>query len=309
MTSASIPAASPPLRWWQISVLAPADQADRIADALTPLLYGGVAMHPAIAPIEGTEDYRLPENAPTEVTGYLPMDADLLAKRSQLQTLVHDRWPTATITESELRDEDWSEGWKAHFKTLRVGNLLVHPAWRTPRLRPGDVEVVLDPGMAFGTGDHPTTRACLRGVVRLLRPGMRVFDLGTGSAILAIAAAKLGARAVLGVDIDELAVQAARDNVAVNGVADTVAIELGGADHPSVAAFGPADLVLANLNSALHERLAAQILPTVKPGGPVMASGVGSAGLEGVLAAYRAAGARRITVRNLGEWRALTITR
>lgn len=298
-----------PLRWWQVSVLAPADQADTIADALTPLLYGGVALHPGIAPIEGTEEYLLPEGAPTEVTGYLPVDGKLDTARTAINDLLRSRWPAAPVREGELQDEDWSEGWKAHFKPLRVGNLVVRPAWRTVKLRPGDAEVVLDPGMAFGTGDHPTTRACLRGVVKHVKPGMRIFDLGTGSAILAIAAAKLGSGPILAVDIDELAVRAARENVADNGVANVVQVEQGSVDHPAVAAFGPADLVLANLNSALHIRMAADILPTVKPGCCIVASGVGSAGLRGVTAAYRAAGATAIQVRNLGEWRALTITR
>ncbi|MSQ10528.1 MAG: 50S ribosomal protein L11 methyltransferase [Dehalococcoidia bacterium] len=295
--------------WWQIAILAPATQAEQIAEALTPLVYGGVASHPAVAPIEGTEEYLLPAGSPTQVIGYLPVDEALDARRAEIRALLRDHWPNAPFAEGDLQDEDWSETWKAHFRALRVGNVVVRPAWRQHKLRPGDIEVVLDPGMAFGTGDHPTTRACLRGVVRHLRPGMRVFDLGTGSAILAIAAAKLGAAAVLGVDIDELAVQAARVNVRDNGVAASVAIELGGLDHASVAAFGAADLVLANLNSALHVQLAAGILATVKPGCCIVASGVGSAGLRGVTQAYRAAGASALSVRNLGEWRALTITK
>lgn len=295
--------------WWQITVLAPATQAEPLAEALTPLVYGGVALHPAVAPIEGTEDYLLPEDAPTQIVGYLPVNDDLPQRRAEVWAMLHKGWPGVTLTEQDLQDEDWAETWKAHFRVLRVSHVVVRPAWRTVTLRPGDMEVVLDPGMAFGTGDHPTTRACLRGVVRHLRPGMRVFDLGTGSAILAIAAAKLGAASVLGVDIDELAVQAARVNVRDNGVAATVAIELGDLGHPSVAAFGPADLVLANLNSALHLRLAAGILASVKPGERIIASGIGSAGLRGVTRAYRAAGASAIEVRNLGEWRALTITR
>lgn len=280
-----------------------------MAATLTPLVYGGVALTPAVAPVEGTEEYDLPADAPTAISGYLPVDAALPGRRAALQQMLRERWPALSYREQTLQDEDWSQTWRAHFRPHRIGNVVVRPPWRATRPRPGDVEVVLDPGMAFGTGDHPTTRACLRGLVRLLRPGMRVFDVGTGSGILAIAAAKLGAAVALAVDTDDLAVRAACYNAEANGVASVVQVVHGSLDHPAVAAFGPADLVLANLNSALHAALASAILATVKPGGAVVASGVGAAGLRAVTAAYRAARAGSIRVQRLGEWRALTILR
>ncbi len=298
-----------PVRWWQVSALAAPNVADAVAEAMAPFVYGGVALHPTVDPIEGTEEYLLPEGAPTEVIGYLVVDATLPERRAALCSALLERWPGLSITESDLADEDWSEGWKAHFKPLRVGPLLVRPVWQPVKLRPGDHEVVLNPGMAFGTGDHPTTRACLRRLVELIRPGDRCFDMGAGSAILSIAAAKLGASAVLGVEIDELAVQSANENVDLNGVGDRVQIVLGGMDSPAIAAFGPADLVLANLTSVLHTQFAAVLLAAIRPGGAIIASGVGSAGLRMVTAAYRRAGASQIAVHRHGEWRSLVIRR
>ena len=127
-----------------------------------------------------------------------------------------------------LAETDWAEAWKAGYDVLRIGRrLVVRPSWRDYAPQPGDLVIDLDPGMAFGSGLHPTTRLCLEALEDTMRPGLTVLDVGTGSGILAIAAARLGASRVLALDTDPLAVQIARENVALNQVESIVRVEVG----------------------------------------------------------------------------------
>src|SRR5207237_9096872 len=130
-------------------------------------------------------------------------------------------WPVGTPTSRVVDEQDWENAWKGHFFVHRIGErLVIQPSWRDFEPGPDDLVVTLDPGMAFGTGLHPTTRLCLVALERLVSPGDRVFDVGTGSGILAVAAARLGAASVLAVDLDEIAMQAAREDVETNRMGD-----------------------------------------------------------------------------------------
>src|SRR5262249_6287614 len=153
---------------------------------------------------------------------------------------------------------DWENAWKRHFFVRHVGKrLVIVPSWRRYRPKAGDVVLDLDPGMAFGTGVHPTTRLCLHLLERYLTPDARVLDLGTGSGILAIAAAKLGAARVTAVDLDATAARVAAENVARNEVEDVVDVaegELAGVDR--AARF---ELILANINL----RVIRAVVPTL----------------------------------------------
>lgn len=165
----------------------------------------------------------------------------------------------ASVTVSRIPEEAWAEAWRAHFRPLRIGRrLLVLPPWERPPAPPADegrFAVVIEPGRAFGTGSHASTRGCLELLERALgsRPVDHVLDVGTGSGILAIAAARLGAAAVVALDVDPDAVAAARENAGRNGVADRVRVELGG---PEAWAARPAPVVLANLLASALVRLA-----------------------------------------------------
>jgi ribosomal protein L11 methyltransferase len=149
--------------------------------------------------------------------------------------------------------EDWAESWKRGLAPRRIGSrVVVRPSWSDPLpLGPDDVEVVLDPGMAFGTAEHGTTRGCLRLLERALRPGDRVLDIGAGSGILAVAAALLGASEVIAVEGDTLACEALHENVAVNGCADRVRIDCAWADAERMKSYGRATGVIANLETGI----------------------------------------------------------
>ena len=159
------------------------------------------------------------------VKTYLPLDGTAgEAQRRLEEGLWHlgQIYPIPDPVIRELAEEDWAEAWKQQYHLLRVGRrIVIVPAWEAYAPAPGEVVIRLEPGMAFGTGLHPTTRLCLEALEAHLAPGCTVLDVGTGSGVLAIAAAKLGARSVLALDADPVAVSVARENVALNGVAGT----------------------------------------------------------------------------------------
>jgi ribosomal protein L11 methyltransferase len=200
-----------------------------------------------------------------------------------------------------LREEDWATAWKAFYKPFRVGRrLVVRPSWEPYAAAPDDCVLELDPGMAFGTGEHPTTRLCLEALEERVRPGDRVLDWGTGSGILAIAAVKLGATWVDARDHDPVAVAAARENARRNEVADRVLVERG--DLPGAA---PYDGVVANILAGPILAAAPRLRRLTRPGGWLIASGLTDARVAAVARALQDAGFSPPLTRAAGEWRAL----
>lgn len=210
--------------------------------------------------------------------------------------------PIGELSVREVDAEDWLERWKASFTPLRIGGFLVRPTWSDAD--PGDAIVLsLDPGMAFGTGLHPTTQACLRVLSRIDLAGKRVADVGTGSAILAIACAKRGASAVVGLDIDEVAIREASANAARNGA--SIALAVG-----SVADLdGAFDVVLANIVAAVLQRIAPDLVAHLAPRGAVVIAGIIVTEEAETLAAFAAHGLRVASREQDGDWVALELTR
>ena len=206
----------------------------------------------------------------------------------------------ATIRTRWLREEDWAEAWKAFFPVLRISRrLVICPAWRTYRPRRGEAVIRLDPGMAFGTGQHPTTLMCLRALEETVRPGADVLDLGTGSGVLALAAARLGAAGVLALDNDPQAVQAARDNVRLNEMEAVVRAEEGTLES-APARF---DVIAANISPSVIVELAGAMAAALKPGGVLVAGGFSAERAEAVAAALTAAGLTVERTLSDGDWR------
>ena len=298
------------MRWLELVLEVPPQDADAMAEVLAPYCYGGAVAEPALEGVPGSEDPVLSAERPTLIRCYLPIDQEIDSKLSNLLAAVRAVSQHLAVSQRETAEEDWAEVWKRHFKSRRIGHhIVIKPTWERYRARPGDIVIELDPGMAFGTGDHSTTRACLRALEQYLRPGYKVLDLGTGSGILAIAAARLGASAVLALDTDPLAVRAARENCALNQVAGTVTVQPGSLERTQEQGWQQADLLLANLNSQLHVEMAPDIIGALSAGGIAVASGIGAQALRRVSAAYRRAGAQRIAARRHGEWRTLILRR
>lgn len=204
-----------------------------------------------------------------------------------------------------VADEDWTEGWKKDFRPLDVGRVRVRPSWIAEAPPPGSVEVVIDPGMAFGTGTHPTTSLCLAALSDLLalRPGAAVLDVGTGSGLLAIAARKLGAGRVVANDNDPVAVGVSQENARANR-AD---VEVVGDPLERIA--GEFDVVVANILANTLVELAPRIAEKVAPGGVVLLAGILAPQAEEVRAAYVGLGLEPRPGRDEGEWSLLALGR
>ena len=210
--------------------------------------------------------------------------------------------PIGDLSVREIKEEAWLETWKASFRPIRVGAFLVRPTWSDAD--PGDAVILsLDPGMAFGTGLHPTTQGCLRALSRIEVVGSRVADIGTGSAILAIAAAKRGAREVVGLDIDEVAIREARENVARNGV--EIALGIGSA----AALDGLFDVMLANIVAAVLQKIAPELAAHLAIGGRLIVAGIIATEEDETAAAFATAGLRVVARDQDGDWVSLELNR
>ena len=206
--------------------------------------------------------------------------------------------------------EDWAENWKRGLAPRRLTpRIVVTPSWLEPAAGPEDVVITLDPGVAFGTAEHGTTRGCIRLLDRVLAAGARVLDVGTGSGILAIAAARLGAAQVVAFEGDPLACEAARENLVRNDVLDRVELREAWADAGSLRAEGVFDGVTANLESALLEKLLPALRESVRPAGWIITSGVLEGELEALLGAAGALGLSEESLDQDGEWRSTLFRR
>jgi ribosomal protein L11 methyltransferase len=215
---------------------------------------------------------------------------------------------------AKVRREDWAESWKRHFKPIEIGNsLLVKPSWSKRRARKNQAVVILDPGLSFGTGQHPTTEFCLHQICSVgaarQKPSRRLdatrsfLDIGTGSGILAIAAAKLGFKPILAIDFDPEAVRVARSNARVNGVHGKLRIERGDVVKLSAKTNGQFDLVCANLISDLLVAERKKIAAQLKPGGILVLAGILKSEFLEAQRNFESLGLKLIFSRSKKEWR------
>ncbi len=225
-----------------------------------------------------------------------------------LAQILTDAW-VGEIRAERIGAQDWAQDWKQHFGTQRIGRrLVVAPTWEEPELLAGDALVRLDPGMAFGTGTHGTTRLCLEaldGCFAGEAEPRRVLDVGTGSGILAIAAAALGAEEVLACDIEPESCQVAAENARLNKVADRIEITAAGLETLS----GFFDVVLANILAEENVRLAAELVKRLAPGGVLILSGILREKEEIVRAGFAGFALKGPQVDRLEDWSCLTYRR
>lgn len=215
------------------------------------------------------------------------------------------------ISIREVKEEDWANGWKQYFKPVRISErLVVKPSWEDYEAAPGEIVLELDPGMAFGTGTHATTSLCLRALEKRVRPGMKVIDVGTGSGILAIAAARLGADRVLALDLDPVAVSSARDNVKLGGLDHRIEVResdlLQAVRESRTADVLPADLIVANLLAEIVLSFVPDVVRALAPGGLYITSGIIARKADEVRDALVKAGFAVEAVDTEGDWVAIT---
>jgi ribosomal protein L11 methyltransferase len=257
------------------------------------------------------------------VAGYFETPAGAAAAWERLAPALNPAWLAGGPEWRELPDADWRESYKAHFKAWRFGRLHWVPVWEraTFVLPPGEEALWLDPGMAFGTGNHETTRLVVERLVAFAAgaeargrppvnpdPGIRIIDAGCGSGILALSAAKLGFAGVVGFDNDPEAVRVSRENALLNGLDGKVEFFTG--DLVTGLGGRKAGLLMANIQADVLKRHAVELLGAVAPGGGLVLSGILAAELAAVRAAFAAlAPGWLMDTRTLGEWADLQLVR
>lgn len=316
------------MTWLELSVDVDPEAVESISELLAQHGYnGGVVIDQPIIPGVDGPEYTFDTSRPVTMRTYLPLDAQAEETRQRVeQALWHFGQMRAVgpLRVRPLEEEDWANAWKQHYTIQRIGQrTVIVPSWLEYEPVPGDLVLRLDPGMAFGTGLHPTTQLCVGFLEQHVRPGDQALDLGCGSGILAIAAAKLGAQ-VLALDTDPIAVTATQENVERNQVAGQVTAAVGslGAgtqlghwlgwqaepEQPVVSqAEQPAsfDLIVANIIARVLAALAADLAGALRPGGVLISSGIIAEREPEVAEAFAAAGLTQLERRQEGDWVAL----
>jgi ribosomal protein L11 methyltransferase len=303
--------------WLELAVEADIEAVETVSEILGRVAGGGTSVEPAFELVEEGLGARVDPSRPATVRAYVPARDPGSAERAAAdaaELLGHLRAfglrPIGELRTRIVHEVDWAQAWKRHFPVLRVGRrVVIRPTWRRHRRAPDDVVLALDPGMAFGTGLHPTTRLCLARLEELadrgLIDGRRLLDVGCGSGILSVAAARFGAASVLSVDTDPIAIEATTANARCNRVTRRVV-----ARHGSLpTAAGPFDVVLANLIASVLVELAPLIRDELAPGGALIASGIFVDREGDVGAAFEKAGLETVGRGAEGEWVVLEAVR
>ncbi|MEP7082496.1 MAG: 50S ribosomal protein L11 methyltransferase [Chloroflexota bacterium] len=300
------------MRWLELSVEADAEAVEAVSEIL-----GRVSAGTAVRPTRLIRDpndelvAREDPEAPYVVSAHV---ADEPTAASSVEDTERALWHfqafglgrVGLLQVRSVDDADWTDAWREHYVPQRIGRVVIVPSWADEPVAPGEVTIVMDPGMAFGTGLHPTTRGCLAMLQELSPMPGAVLDVGAGSGILGLAALRLGAERVTAVDIDADAVRATLDNAARNDLADRVSASRGSLGTEPTERYG---LVLANLVAAVLVDLAPRLAAHLAPDGVLIAAGIIEPRAEEVTDALTAAGLAVRERRDDGEWVSLRLQR
>ena len=293
------------MKWLELSLRAPAEYVEPLSVIFQRYGYGGVA-------VELVGGYNPDEDETQDVStailrSYLPINRTTASRKEQIRVavdLISRLCSLSPLEERVMEEGEWMELWKSHFSVLHMGRIVVCPSWLEYTAKPGEVVIGMDPGMAFGTGHHPTTRMCLTELEKLVTPGMRVMDVGTGSGILTIAAAKLGASHVLALDIDPVAIKAARANVRANGLQRVVKVQRRTISPEDDVETGY-DLVVANLYTKVILDIAPTLVAQLASRGTLIISGILAERVGEVERTLEAAGCTLLRMDREGDWAVL----
>jgi ribosomal protein L11 methyltransferase len=303
------------MNWLEVSLTVDGELAESVADVLARFAPNGVMTEQGIKFLDD-EDAGTP-SGPITVRAYLEVNEQLEEARQKLEESLYFLGmiqPVPTPTYKQIADQNWMEAWKQHYKPILIGQrLLILPAWlESPD--PNRIPIKIDPGMAFGTGTHPTTQLCLELMeLHADRHEMStVIDVGCGSGILSIAALKLGADKALGVDIDAESVTNSRENADTNGLGGELILSQGSVAEVLAGQFPfqSAPLVVANILAPVIVRLfAAGLADLIEPGGAIILSGILFEQEQNVVTAGQARGLVLTDRRQIGDWVALAMSR
>lgn len=292
--------------WIELSVEVDHEAVEPVVELFSRYGYNeGVVIEEPFTQDRDGDNVRVDITRPFRIRTFIPAET---FDASSLDSIRNGIWHlgqmrgTGELKVETRNEEDWAHAWKAHYKPVRVGiRVVVRPPWQEYEPSERDVVVLLDPGMAFGTGTHPTTQIALQLLETLEIAGKSVFDVGTGSGIIAIAAAKLGASSVEGVDIDAVSVRQAVVNVVLNDATGQVSIWTSdmAPDSEPVKTY---DIVVANIIARVLVEIAGQIAPSVATGGTLVLSGIIDSKEPAVLETYTALGFEMIQRQQIEDW-------
>lgn len=309
------------MKWCEISIQTSHEAVELIAEIFRDLGASGVVIEdPELVNdyiTSGKWDYTdIPIAKETEVVvekAYLPVNGELEGRIQTLQQEIKAlesrgvNTAPAVLTTAELQDEDWSDTWKQYFHTEKPGErVVIKPTWEEYAPQGDEVVIELDPGAAFGTGTHATTSMCIRQLEKLVKPGMTVFDVGTGSGILSIISAKLGAKNIQAVDYDDSVLKIVEENLEQNNVQDIISVAQSDLMQN---VHGKAELVIANIIADIIIRLFDQLDEHLEQGGTLLTSGIIEDRIEDVLAAAEAHGYGVVERMESKGWACITFKR
>jgi ribosomal protein L11 methyltransferase len=303
------------MNWLEVSLVVSGELAEAVADVLARFAPNGVMTEQGVR-YNDDEDAGTP-TGPITVRAYMEIDDQIEETRQKLEESLYYLGmiqPLPAATYRQIADQNWMEAWKQHYKPILIGQrIVIVPAWLDSP-EPGRVAIKIDPGMAFGTGTHPTTQLCMELMEKVFDAGKpsAVIDVGCGSGILSIAAVKLGAAMALGVDIDAESVKNARENADTNGVGQELILAVGSIDEikDGKFAFDQAPLVVANILAPVIVRLFdAGLADLIREDGSIILSGILQEQEQRVIEAGQAQGLGLTGRRQMDDWVALTMGR
>jgi len=315
------------MNWLEVSLTVSGELAEAVADVLARFAYSGVMMEQGVKYTD-EEDAGTP-TGPITVRAYLEMNDQIEETRQKLEESLYYLGriqPLPAASYKQIADQNWMEAWKQHYKPILIGErLVIVPAWMDSP-DPNRIPIRIDPGMAFGTGTHPTTQLCLELMEKIFEDGSSnfvpassivrspgsVIDVGCGSGILSIAALKLGAKSALGVDIDAGSIVNARENADANEIGDELMLEVGSVQEilDGRFTFRKATLVLANILAPVIVRLFdAGLAELIEENGVIILSGILDEQASRVIEAAQPKGLRMNERKQMGDWVAFSMSR